>query len=46
VYKGTFGDRERFTTADGIVVEAERTGGAITRLRVDGGSYYLLLAKR
>jgi hypothetical protein len=46
VYKGTFGDRERFTTADGIIVEAERTDGAISRLRVDGGSYYLLLSKR
>lgn len=46
VYKGRINGRERFTTADGVIVEAEPAGDAIARLRVDGGSFYLLLPRR
>ena len=50
VYKGTFGRSERFTLADGTIVLAERAGeqaeGPVVRLRVDGGSFHLLLPRQ
>ena len=45
IYTGTTGTSERFRTNDGIVMLVERSGGRVTRVRVDGGSYHLLLPR-
>lgn len=45
-YRGTVGGVERFTTADGLIMDATRSGDGVARLRVDGGSFSLSLARQ